>query len=366
MKIAKIALYAVALPMKEGAYSWSNQSFAAFDSTVVEITTDDGQTGYGEICPLGPAYLPSYAEGARTGIMKLADSLIGLDPRQIGSINLVMDRALKGHPYVKSALDIACWDLLGKATGQPVCNLLGGRMQDSVRLFKVVSRGDPDAMAERLQVYQAQGFNQFQMKVGAGADLDIERIRKVTAVLESGNKLAADANCGWMQHEAVRVVSAVNDMPLYIEQPCETYEACRVVRDVSNHPMILDECMTSLQTVLTAHQDRAMDAVNLKISRFGGLTKTKVVRDVCAELGIIMTIEDTWGGELTDAAIAHLAHSTPRELHFQSSAFSEYATVSIANGGPVIADGFMTASEAPGLGITPNWDVLGQPIAEAS
>ena len=226
--------------------------------------------------------------------------------------------------------------------------------------------GDPDAMAERLQAYQAQGFNQFQMKVGAGADLDIERIRKVTAVLESGNKLAADANCGWMQHEAVRVVSAVNDMPLYIEQPCETYEACRVVRDVSNHPMILDECMTSLQTVLTAHQDRAMDAVNLKISRFGGLTKTKVVRDVCAELGIIMTIEDTWGGELTDAAIAHLAHSTPRELHFQSSAFSEYATVSIASGGPVIADGFMTASEAPGLGITPNWDVLGQPIAEAS
>ncbi|MGB1082054.1 MAG: enolase C-terminal domain-like protein, partial [Alphaproteobacteria bacterium] len=78
------------------------------------------------------------------------------------------------------------------------------------------------------------------------------------------------------------------------------------------------------------------------------------------------TIEDTWGGELTDAAIAHLAHSTPRELHFQSSAFSEYATVSIASGGPVIADGFMTASEAPGLGIIPNWDVLGQPIAEAS
>ena len=233
-----------------------------------------------------------------------------------------------------------------------------------MRLFKVAPRGDPDAMAER-EAYQAQGFNQFQMKVGAGADLDIERIRKVTAVLESGNKLAADANCGWMQHEAVRVVSPSTTCRS-TSSTGETYEACRVVRDVSNHPMILDECMTSLQTVLTAHQDRAMDAVNLKISRFGGLTKTKVVRDVCAELGIIMTIEDTWGGELTDAAIAHLAHSTPRELHFQSSAFSEYATVSIASGGPVIADGFMTASEAPGLGITPNWDVLGQPIAEAS
>ena len=298
--------------------------------------------------------------------MLLAEHLIGQDPRQVGPINAIMDRALKGHPYVKSALDIACWDLLGKATGQPVCNLLGGRVQDSVRLFKVVSRGDPDAMAERLQAYQAQGFNQFQMKVGADADVDIERIRKVTSVLKPGNKLAADANCGWMQHEAVRVVSAVNDLPLYIEQPCETYEACRVVRQFSNHPIILDECMNTLQAVIQGHQDRAMDAINLKISRMGGITKTKVVRDVCATLGIILTIEDTWGGEFTDAAIAHLAHSIPREMHFQSSAFSEYATITIAHGGPEIKDGFMTASDAPGLGVTPNWDVLGAPIAEHS
>ena len=366
MKIERIALYGVSLPMKEGSYSWSNQSFSAFDSTIVEITTDTGQCGYGEICPLGPAYLPAYAEGARTGIMLLAEHLVGLDPRQVGPINAVMDRALKGHPYVKSAIDIACWDLLGKATGQPLYTLLGGKLQDSVRLFKVVSRADPDAMQQKLLDYQEQGFNQFQMKVGAGADADIERIQKVTSVLKPGNKLAADANCGWMQHEAVRVVSAVNDLPLYIEQPCETYEACRVVRSFSNHPMILDECMTTLQAVIQGHQDRAMDAINLKISRMGGITKAKVVRDVCATLGIILTIEDTWGGEFTDAAIAHLAHSIPREMHFQSSAFSEYATVIIGDGGPVIKDGFMTASDAPGLGVTPRFDVLGAPIAEYS
>ena len=366
MKIERIALYSVSLPIKEGSYSWSNQSFSAFDSTIVEITTDTGECGYGEICPLGPAYLPAYAEGARTGIMLLAEHLIGQDPRQVGPINAIMDRALKGHPYVKSAIDIACWDLLGKSTGQPLYTLLGGKLQDSVRLFKVVSRADPDAMQQKLMDYQAQGFNQFQMKVGADADVDIERIRKVTSVLKPGNKLAADANCGWMQHEAVRVVSAVNDLPLYIEQPCETYEACRVVRQFSNHPIILDECMNTLQAVIQGHQDRAMDAINLKISRMGGITKTKVVRDVCATLGIILTIEDTWGGEFTDAAIAHLAHSIPREMHFQSSAFSEYATITIAHGGPVIKDGFMTASDAPGLGVTPNWEVLGAPIAEHS
>ena len=366
MKINRIALYAVDLPMKEGSYSWSNQSFSAFESTIVEVSTDEGLTGYGEICPLGPAYLPAYAEGARTGIMKLAPALMGQDPRQVGAINALMDMSLKGHPYVKSAIDIACWDLLGKATGQPVYTLLGGKMQDSVRLFKVVSRAEPEAMRDKLIAYQEQGFQQFQMKVGADADVDIERIKLVAGALTPGYKLAADANCGWMQHEAVRVVSAVNDMPLYIEQPCETYEACRVVRDHSNHPMILDECMVSLQAVIQGYNDRAMDAVNMKISRFGGITKTKVVRDVCAELGIIMTIEDTWGGEFTDAAIAHLAHSIPRALHFQSSAFSEYATVCIGEGGPEIKDGFMTASDAPGFGVTPNWDLLGKPIAQHS
>ena len=366
MRITKINLYQVSLPMKEGSYSWSNQSFEAFDSTVVHIETDEGLYGVGEICPLGPAYLPAFAEGARTGIAVMAPNLIGQDPCQIGAINLHMDKLLKGHPYIKSAVDVACHDILGKATNQPVCNLLGGRLQDEVRLFKVVSRADPVAMVEKLISYQEQGFNQFQMKVGAEADVDIERIRLVSGALKAGNKLAADANCGWRQHDAIRVVSAVSDMSLYIEQPCETYEECRVVRDHSDHPMILDECMDSLQAVLRGHQERAMDVINLKISRMGGLSKSRLIRDVCMSLGIIMTIEDSWGGEIADAAIAHLAHSTPRDFHFQSSAFHEYATHPIATGGPVIKDGFMAMSDKPGLGVEPNWDILGEPIASFS
>ena len=366
MKITAIKLFAVSLPMKEGRYSWSNQSFAAFDSTVVAVETDQGVTGVGEICPLGPAYLPAYAQGARTGIATIAPGLIGADPTNVGAVNLLMDRLLKGHPYVKSALDIACHDILGQVTGRPVCDLLGGRLQEDVQLFKVVSRDRPEAMAEKLIAYQEQGFTQFQMKVGADAATDIIRIRKVAEALAPGNILAADAKCGWKQHEAVRVVSAVNDMALYIEQPCESYEECRVVRDHATHPMILDECMDSLQAVLRGHADRAMDAINLKISRMGGLTRSRLIRDLCVSLGIVLTIEDTWGSEIGDAAIAHLAHSMPAEFHFQSSAFHEYTTHPIASGGPQIADGKMAMSHAPGLGVTPDWDLLGAPIATIS
>lgn len=110
MRITEISAYRVELPLHEGSYKWSGgNSVSVFDSTVVAVKTDSGITGYGEICPLGPAYLPAYAAGARTGIAELAPHLLGYDPTQLSLINQRMDQAMRGHPYVKSALDIACW-----------------------------------------------------------------------------------------------------------------------------------------------------------------------------------------------------------------------------------------------------------------
>ena len=123
MKIQAIKVYQVDLPLKEGRYSWSDGKYVeVFDCTIVEIETDAGLAGVGEVCPLGPFYLPAYGPGARVGIAELAPHLIGRDPTETGVINLVMDQALLGHPYVKSAIDIACWDLAGKKTGSPVCD----------------------------------------------------------------------------------------------------------------------------------------------------------------------------------------------------------------------------------------------------
>ena len=366
MKITKIKIFKIDLPMKEGSYSWAKQSFSSFDSTVVVIETDIGITGVGETCPLGPSYLSAYAEGARTGIAKLAHNLIGLDPTEIYSINFKMDEFLNGHPYAKSAIDMACWDILGKNTKLPVYQLLGGLINKEVKLFKVISRRDPNEMAKNIVSYQKQGFKQFQMKVGANVGDDIERIFKVSERLEKGNILNADANTGWLQHEAMRVVKAVRDIDVYIEQPCKSYEECLSVRKHTDHPFILDECMDSINMLIRGYNDNAMDVVNLKINRVGGLTKARQFRDLCITLGIHMTIEDSWGGEIATSAIAHLAHSTPKAFHFQSSAFHEYTEVEIASGGPIIKDGFMKASDLPGLGVEPNYDVLGESVSEIS
>src|SRR5205814_5963113 len=206
----------------------------------------------------------------------------------------------------------------------------------------------------------AEGDRRFQLKVGGDPDTDIARIHVVAAKLQTGDRLVADANTGWVQHEAVRVAKAVRDFYVYIEQPCLTYEECLAFRRQIPHPFVLDETIDDLGMLLRAKADLAMDVVNLKISKLGGLTKTKQARDLCVSMGIAMTLEDSWGGDITTAAIAHLAHSTPEEFRFTSTDFNSYVTVSTADGAPVRDNGFMAAGAAPGLGVTPRADVIGQ------
>jgi L-alanine-DL-glutamate epimerase-like enolase superfamily enzyme len=365
MKITRIAAYRVELPLKEGRYAWSGGKFVeVFDSTIVRVETDAGITGHGEVCPLGPVYLPAFAGGVRAGLAELAPALLGQDPTQLGVINRVMDGALKGHPYVKSPVDIACWDILGQVAGLPVSTLLGGRYGENHVLYRAISQEAADAMAKRVAAYRAEGYRRFQLKVGGDPDEDIERIRAVAAVLQPGDVLVADANTGWLTHEAARVVHGVQDVNVYLEQPCASYEECLTIRRRTPLPFVLDESITDLRVLLRGYADGAMDVVNIKISKFGGLTRALQIRDVCVALGIALTIEDSWGGDVTTAAIAHLAHSTPPELLFTATDFNSYVTVSTAEGAPQRVRGRMAAPTAPGLGITPRMEVLGEPVLD--
>jgi cis-L-3-hydroxyproline dehydratase len=363
MKIRRISAYRVELPLREGSYRWSGgKAVTVFDSTVVRIETDAGVVGHGEVCPLGPFYLPAYANGVRAGIAELGPHLLGFNPLELLALNRRMDAALKGHAYVKSGLDMACWDILGQVCGQPVCTLLGGRFGDDFALYRAISQEAPEAMADRVAGYRAEGYRRFQLKVGGDPAEDIARIRAVASRLQPGDRLVADANTGWLMHDALRVVRAVRDLDVYIEQPCSSYEECLSVRRHTDHPFVLDEVIDSIDVLVRGRADLAMDVVNIKISKFGGLTKAKQARDLCLSLGVVMTLEDSWGGDIVTAAIAHLAHSTPPEFLFTATDFNSYVTVSLAEGAPQRVNGRMAASTTPGLGIRPRTEVIGQPL----
>lgn len=363
MKISQIDAFQVRYGLNDTRYAWSGgHAVSGFTTTIVKVSTDEGLQGFGEVCPLGAAYMDAHWRGVPGGISELGPLLIGQDPTRAHAVNALMDAALGGHHYVKSPIDIACWDIIGQAAGLPVSTLLGGRLVDDYPLYRAISQGKPEAMADDVARYGSEGYRRFQLKVGADPDDDVQRVRAALQVLQPGDVLVADANTGWLPHQAIRLVNALRDADYYVEQPCQTLAECLSVRARTAQPMVLDEVITGVGPFLQAWEAHAMEVVNIKISRVGGLTKARRLRDLCEALGVVMTIEDSWGGDVTTATIAQLAGSTRPEFLFSSTDFNSYVDVTLAPDAPRRRDGRLPVPNRPGLGIQVDEARLGQPV----
>lgn len=363
MKIEKIAAYTAELRYAGKAYKFSlGRSYSSFTTTIVVLETDAGVSGYGEACPCGPAYMPAYAQGLVPALEQLAPDLIGQDPLPTAQVLRTMNASLNGHDVAKASVDIACWDLLGKACGQPVYTLLGGRLVERIPLHRVVPLGSPDETIVGMDALRDRGFRHFQVKLGQGVESDIEYMRAVDANRQPGEVIVGDANAAWRRDEALRVSAALRGIDCYLEQPCREYDECRSVRANAGHPVKLDECLATVGDVRRAIADDAMDAMSIKLSKFSGLTRSRIIRDLCTDAGVALTIEEAWGSGIASAAAAHLAASTAPEALLNGTDIHNYNSNQIATGAPEADGGFMTVSDRPGLGVEPDFDALGDPV----
>ncbi|MGP4846048.1 mandelate racemase/muconate lactonizing enzyme family protein [Marinobacter sp. 1Y8] len=359
MRIKSIEVYTADLIYTGKAYAFAGgRSHQGFTSTVVALTTDTGLVGYGEVCPCGPNYMAAFAEGLPACLALLAPTVIGEDPRHIARIHEQMDQALTGHAVAKAVIDIACWDLLGKAAGLPVYVLLGGLLSPSMPLHRIVPLAEPDEMKESLGRYRSEGFRNIQIKLGHSVDEDIALMRTLSKVKQPDENWVVDINGAWRRDQALRFSRAVEDLDLYLEQPCRSYEECLSLRRRTSHPVKLDESLNCLADVQRALREDAMDAMALKVSKFGGLAPSRIIRDVCVDAGIAMTIEDAWGSGIATAAYAHLAASTPPRALLNTTDLHNYNTVQLATGAPEVFAGRMTLSDRLGLGVMPDFEKL--------
>ncbi|SLN67447.1 4-hydroxyproline betaine 2-epimerase [Roseovarius albus] len=364
MKITRIRIYKTDLPYVDGSYGWgAGNAISVAKSSVVVIDTDAGIQGCGEFTPCGENYMVAHSEGVEAFARLAANQLLGEDPRQVARMERLMDHIVQGHGYAKAPFDAAFWDILGKATDQPVWMLMGGKLTDGAPMYRVApQRAIPETIAE-LDRHRASGYRQFQIKVGADWVVDIDRIREAVPLLKPGEKAMADANQGWRVDNAIRVAHATRDLDFILEQPCKTYEECQQVRRVAEQPMKLDECVTGLHAAQRIVADHGAEICCLKISNLGGLSKARRVRDFLVENRIPVVSEDTWGGEITTSAVAHFAASTPEDYLINSTDLHHYNTRSTGIGGPTVHDGKLYTTDTPGLGVTPDFNSLGAPIA---
>ena len=361
-RIKRLRLWHVPLTSHAAYYMAGGKTCDTVETVVIAVDTDAGLTGWGEVCPI-PHYLPAYARGVAPALQELAPVYLGADPVGVGAVMAKADAFLPGHVYAKSALDIALWDITGQVAGLPVHALLGGQRQADMPLYHSITCVEPDKMGLIAREAQAQGITQFQVKLGASGDwhTDVERLRVVRAEVGPGPLVYGDWNCGATTLDAIRVGRAVMDLDIMLEQPCPTLEDCSRVRSATGLPMKMDELAHDTASLLEAHRLGIMDAVALKLSKFGGLSATRRARDLCLHLGAKMCIEDTWGSDITTAALLHLGAATPPERVLNVCDLSGYVSPRLAPDAPSRRDGRIAPPDGPGLGIFVDQDRLGSP-----
>ncbi len=362
MKITSVSVWHVPLTSHETYYMADGKTCDTVESVVLRIDTNEGISGWGEVCPI-PHYLPAYARGVAPAVAEMAPVLLGADPLGVEALMHRLNAHLIGHEYAKSAVDIALWDITAKKARLPLYALLGGRQQNTLPLYHSITCVAPDEMVRFAQDALASGIQQFQVKLGADGDwqTDAERLAKVREAVGDGPLVYGDWNCGATTLDATRTARAVAHLDVMLEQPCATIDECASVRRATGLPMKLDESAKDSATLLEGAAKGCMDAVAIKLSKFGGLSASRRARDLCEHLGAKMCVECTWGSDIVTSAAIHLAASTKANRLLNTCDLSGYVAPRIAPDGPVRQNGRISPSQEPGLGVNPDLDLLGTP-----
>ena len=365
MRIDKITLWSVELTSHETYHMADGKTCATVTSHILRLETDTGLTGWGEVCPI-PHYLPAYANGVPGAIAEMGPEILGISPIGVDAPMRKLDGFLQGHSYAKSIVDIALWDLFGRAAGVPVYALLGGRTRADMPLYHSITCIAPDEMARIAKAAFQTGIRQFQVKLGVEGDwqADAERLIKVREAVGTGPLVYGDWNCGASRLQATRTGRAVAHLDVMLEQPCKTLEDCAAVRQSTGLPMKIDENAFDLASLMRAHELGCMDAVALKLSKFGGLSAMRRARDLTVQLGAEICAECTWGSDIVTAASLHFAASTPHGSLMNTCDLSSYVAPRLCPAAPNRENGRIAPPDGPGLGVGPDLDILGTPILE--
>jgi len=364
MRITRVRAYRQEQPFRRGGYRMGSSASAGFESLVVRLDTDEGIAAHGETSTINPVYADAFAAGARAGVAELAGVLLGVDPTQPGTVGALLDGALRGHPYVKSAVDMACWDAKAQAAGRPLWHELGARHGETVALYNVVIVAPRDEALELAGDLLAEGYRRIQVKVGSDPVVDADRLAAVRDLVGPDVVLYADANGAFTTSAARRFLQATRDLDYVLEQPCRTFGECAALRGACDRPLVLDESIVSLDDLLRAARDGVADGVTLKLQRIGGVSRARLLRDVAVELGLDVTIEDAGGSSLATAAFVHLNLGTPERHRAHMVDFHRWVTVDHGTGLPASEHGEQRPPDGPGLGITVDLDPLGAPVVD--
>ena len=356
MKIEEIIIHPMRMPLVH-PYVLSNAYGVLVDSdqVIVEMKTDSGITGWGEANPWA-GFSGDIAESVVCVLQKLiCPGLTGKDPTNLNAVHRDMDAMIAGNKMAKAAIDMACYDILGKELGVPVHKLLGGKKYPSIRCFWSIGGSTPEESAAEVLDIKQQGYWGCMIKVGTDYKNDIARTLAVRDAVGPDFPLIADANQGWDYDTALRYGKGVEKADLlFYEQPVKAWDIsglAKLRRNLSI-PISADEGISTIQEAMMLVKAEACDVFSIKTSKHGGIMPAKQICEYASENGIQLFFNSMIEGGLTQAASLNVAAVSDIMLTTGHSFFSTLRHKDdITNFADLVQNGVTKIPEEPGLGV---------------
>ncbi len=379
MKITGCKIFLVALPNRRH-HTWASKMTAAIGfHALVRVDTDEGVSGWGEApagMTWGGSHMRYYGESPQTVRHLIEDHLLdaitGADPREMAVLHARMDKAAKGHPYAKAAIDMACYDIAGKAAGVPVYTLLGGQFRDRIEVAHSLGIMPVEKCVEEAVEAVHEGAKTIKCKTGLDPSRDVDVVRQLRERLGDDIKIRVDGNEGYSDiWEAIRVTRAQEEYGILLcEQPVMGARDLARVAERIDSPVMADESAWTAHDILELVEHNAAACFSCYVTKPGGLYRAKQQADLAEALGLYCDIGGSIELGIGNAANLHLGAAT------RIATLPSVAPVSKPEGaaGPSIAgtyylddvvtepfafeDGAVLVPEGPGLGVEVDMDKI--------
>jgi L-alanine-DL-glutamate epimerase-like enolase superfamily enzyme len=353
VRIKSIEPIAISLPMKKPV-KMAGETVSRAENILVRVETDDGAVGWGEAAS-APTMTGETVASMMAAVMHMVPGLLTRDAGDFAGVAAAMDAQMYGNTGAKAAIEIALHDLVGRATGQPLHALLGGKRRDRIPLLAVIGSGDAAGDVREARHYRDAGYAIFKVKVGVDTpEADAERTRAVCAALGKDCLISADANQGFSADAGVRYVRAVADAGLgFFEQPVPAHDLAGMARvaAASGVPIGADEGIHSLADIEHHHAAKAARGVSLKAIKLGGVGAVLAASRLCERLGMNVNISCKTGeSSVASAAALHVAAAVP-VLAWGLTVTSPGLAEDIVTDPLRIDHGHLTVLDKPGLGV---------------
>jgi len=361
LTISQIELYRLSIPLKEPFTTSLGTEYSA-ENVLVRIFTEEGPVGWGECSP----YMPINGESQDTCFavgQYFAKAFIGKNPLETGELVELMDRIIYGNTSIKSAFDIALYDIAAQHAGRPLWQFLGGEKNKTIITDYTVSIGEPEIMAADALKIKEQGYPAIKVKLGKDGRKDVERIRAIRAAVGDEIPIRIDANQGWKVNEAIETLNALEEFNIqHCEEPIARwkYMKLRKVKKNSPIPIMADESCGDDHDAERLIKLDACDYFNIKLGKSGGIYKALRIVELAEKARIRLQVGAMLESRIGMTAFAHFALCSPMIEHYDFDTALMFREDPVTGGIQYLPGGVVEVPEAPGLGATVSDEWLGK------